>query len=88
MRYARHALAVVNRCTQWRRHPVNNDGQAASRTEQRKRSPESAWLELATWHCECGGIGNMTTGTSSWTANCCRTAVWPRPVVQTVDTGS
>ena len=42
--------AVVNRSTQCRRHPVNNDGQAASRTEQWKRSPEclagAGYLEL------------------------------------------
>ena len=48
MRDACHA--VVNRGTQWRRYPVNNDGQAASRREQWTRSPEylagAAYLEL------------------------------------------
>ena len=41
---------------QWRRYPGNNDGQAASRTEQGKRSHEclagAGYLEL----CVCGGI--------------------------------
>ena len=54
MRDACHA--VVNRGTQWRRYPVNNNGQAARRRERWTRLPEclagAAYWELWVWrHC-------------------------------------
>ena len=52
MRETRHD--VVNRGNQCRCYAVNNDGQAASRTMD--TFSLSAWLELATWNCECGGF--------------------------------
>ena len=33
----------------------------SGRAEQWKRSPESAWLELAAWNCECGGVAACVT---------------------------
>ena len=57
---------------QWRRYPGNNDGQAVQNKENVRLS---AWLELATWNVCVAALRNTTTCMSSWSANCCRTAV-------------
>ena len=56
------SLAVV-RGTQWRRHPVNNDGQAAQNNGNvRLRVLGWSWL-LGT--VSVAALRNMTTGTAS-----------------------
>ena len=54
------SLAVVKRVAQWRRHPVNNDGQAAQNNGNvRLRVLGSSWL-LGT--VSVAGLRNTTTG--------------------------
>ena len=82
----------ANRGTQWRCDPVNNEGQAASRRDQSRVETfvwmlSWSWL-LEVWTVSVAALRNATTGIPSWSANqytVCRTAVWPRPVVYTLD---